>query len=79
MRPSASTSEMAVVVLPSPNFVGVIAVTEIELPVGRAGEAVERRELDLRRVAAVGLDLVGVEVEGGRELGDGESGCGVHG
>ena len=36
-------SETDVVVLPSPAFVGVIAVTQIELPVRLVGEPVERR------------------------------------
>ena len=59
IQQSASTSEIAVVVLPSPAFVGVTAVTQTSLPSAAAREAVECGQLDLRRVPAVVLDVVG--------------------
>ena len=70
-----------VVVLPSPNCVGVIAVTETIRPSGSRGETVDRGELDLGGVAPVRLDLVGsrpsdaASSAAGRARGD----CGFHG
>ena len=71
MWPRPCVSDTDVVVLPSPAFVGVIAVTLISFASGAAGEPVEDAEVDLRLVAAVGLDLVGEEPGGLRDLGDG--------
>ncbi len=48
-----------------------------ELPVGPVGEAVEHREVDLRLVAAVGLELVVEDPRGGRDLGDRTQRCGL--
>ena len=63
-------SETAVVVLPSPAGVGVIAVTRDELAVGRVGEAVEDGEGDLGLVAAVRLELVLLDARGLGDFGD---------
>ena len=56
-------SDTDVVVLPSPAFVGVIAVTSISFASGRL-QPLEHAEVDLRLVAAVRLDLVGEEPGG---------------
>ena len=57
--PRPWVSEIDVVVLPSPAFVGVIAVVMIELAVGRGRRAARAtRERDLRAGRPVGLDLV---------------------
>ena len=60
----------AVVVLPSPAFVGVIAVTPISFAFGPSAEPVEHGEVDLGLVAAVELDLVVLEPDLLGELGD---------
>ena len=65
-----SVRETAVVVLPSPAFVGVTAVTAISFPLGRVARRSRTHEVDLRLVAAEELDLVRIEVEARRELGD---------
>ena len=59
---------MAVVVLPSPALVGVIAVTQTSFPSGCVPEPVERRQLDLGREPAVRLELLGEEPELGGKL-----------
>ena len=64
-------SETEVVVLPSPAGVGVIAVTLISFAVRPVGEAIEDRQVDLRLVAAVQLELVGEDAVLLGELGDG--------
>ena len=46
--PMPCVREIEVVVLPSPAFVGVIAVVMIELAVGPVGQPVEDRQVDLR-------------------------------
>ena len=67
-RPCASATEE--VVLPSPAGVGVIAVTFTILRIGPVAQAGDRRQLDLRLVAAVQLDLVLVETGRVRDLDD---------
>ena len=54
-------SETAVVVLPSPALVGVTPATQTSLPSGASSQAVEHAQRDLRLVAPVGLELVGLE------------------
>ena len=71
MWPRPCVSETDVVVLPSPAFVGVIAVTSISFASGRPASRSRTLEVDLRLVAAVRLDLVGEEAGGLRDLGDG--------
>ena len=56
--PRPCVSESDVVVLPSPAFVGVIAVVMIELAVGPVGQPVEDREVDLGAVPAERLEHV---------------------
>ena len=70
MWPSPSVSETAVVVLPSPAFVGVTAVTAISFPLGRVARRSRTPRLDLRLVAAEELDLGRIEVEARCKLGD---------
>ncbi len=64
-------SETLVVVLPSPAFVGVMAVVMTSLPSGLPGEAVEDRQVDLRPVPAVELQLAGLDAGGLGDLADG--------
>ena len=54
-------SPIAVVVLPSPAFVGVMPGDADELAVGDVGETLDHRQRDLRLVAAVGLELLRIE------------------
>ena len=70
MCPRPCVSETEVVVLPSPAFVGVIAVTSMSLPSGWSAQAVEDGERDLGLVAAVRVVLVLGEAEGLGDLGD---------
>ena len=74
IAPRPCVRETDVVVLPSPAWVGVIAVTLIELAVRPVGEPVEHGQVDLRLVAAVQLDLVRLEARRCRDLGDGSQG-----
>ena len=60
MAPRPWVRPTSVVVLPSPALVGVMPATHTSLPSGGSLQAVEDAEVDLRLVAAVGLDLVGV-------------------
>ena len=51
------------VVLPSPAFVGVIAVTPISFPFGRSARRSSDRQVDLRLVPPVELDLVVLQAD----------------
>ena len=48
-----------------------------DLPVGAIGETVEDREVDLRLVAAVQLELVGLDARLRGDVGDGAERCGL--
>ena len=61
---------MLVVVLPSPAFVGVIAVTMTSLPSGLSAQPVEDRQLHLAAELAVLLELVGQDAGVLGDLGD---------
>src|ERR1044072_1341528 len=65
MAPSPCVRPTSVVVLPSPARVGVMPVTQISLP---AGEPLGHREVDLRLVPAVRLELIWFEAEDGGDL-----------
>ena len=71
MWPSPCVSETEVVVLPSPAFVGVMAVTQTSLASGRRAEALQDAQVDLRLVRAVEVVLVRLEAELLGDLGDG--------
>ena len=71
MWPRPWVRPTAVVVLPSPAFVGVTPATQMILPCGRSARRSSALRLDLGLVAAVRLDLLGQEAERRRDVVDG--------
>ena len=70
IAPSPWTSEIAVVVLPSPNRVGVIDVTETIRPSGpRQSRSIAESSI-FAAIRPYGEHLVGLEAKRGGQLGD---------